>query len=570
MKVKFLKARFKNFLSYGNAESEFVYDGFKATSISGKNGFGKSSLALDVICYALFNKAYRDIKLGQLINSINNKELLVTLFFSIGTDSYKVVRGQKPAVFEIWKNDVLIKEDSNSRDYQALLESILGFNYKTFKQIVVIGSANYVPFMELSAADRRQIIEEILDISVFSGMQDIAKKTVTDLKASIKSLEYELTLAKEQHKEHKRALEAAQTDQEAMEEVRKGKIAEIESELSTLDLQMTQIEESLQAVKVPELMMDELLSGKESVVSKISELEHSIRNSKNSMSFFLDSDECPKCTQTIPSSLKKSVMDSENGNIRSKTEKKNAFNEILEKFNKKIESVNEIYKKQSALNTERRIIQTKIDSYNKNLKGLLKESTETTNSLVPELKKQLKENIERILFKSEEKSSIQTNLEYYSMAVNMLKDTGIKSRIISNFIPIINQYINEYLGMFDMFIQFELDETFNETIKSRNRDIFSYNSFSEGEKMRISMSILFAWRKVAMAKNSVSTNILIFDEILDKSLDSEGIATFLDIMAAEEDDTNMIVISHRENLPEVFDRNIRIKKVNDFSIIEEY
>lgn len=570
MKVKFLKARFKNFLSYGNAESEFVYDGFKATSISGKNGFGKSSLALDVICYALFNKAYRDIKLGQLINSINNKELLVTLFFSIGTDSYKVVRGQKPAVFEIWKNDVLIKEDSNSRDYQALLESILGFNYKTFKQIVVIGSANYVPFMELSAPDRRQIIEEILDISVFSGMQDIAKKTVTDLKASIKSLEYELTLAKEQHKEHKRALEAAQTDQEAMEEVRKGKIAEIESELATLDLQMTQIEESLQAVKVPELMMDELLSGKESVVSKISELEHSIRNSKNSMAFFLESDECPKCTQTIPSSLKKSVMDSENGNIRSKTEKKNAFNEILEKFNKKIESVNEIYKKQSALNTERRIIQTKIDSYNKNLKGLLKESTETTNSLVPELKKQLKENIERILFKSEEKSSIQTNLEYYSMAVNMLKDTGIKSRIISNFIPIINQYINEYLGMFDMFIQFELDETFNETIKSRNRDIFSYNSFSEGEKMRISMSILFAWRKVAMAKNSVSTNILIFDEILDKSLDSEGIATFLDIMAAEEDDTNMIVISHRENLPEVFDRNIRIKKVNDFSIIEEY
>ena len=570
MKVKFLKARFKNFLSYGNAESEFVYDGFKATSISGKNGFGKSSLALDVICYALFNKAYRDIKLGQLINSINNKELLVTLFFSIGTDSYKVVRGQKPAVFEIWKNDVLIKEDSNSRDYQALLESILGFNYKTFKQIVVIGSANYVPFMELSAADRRQIIEEILDISVFSGMQDIAKKTVTDLKASIKSLEYELTLAKEQHKEHKRALEAAQTDQEAMEEVRKGKIAEIESELATLDLQMTQIEESLQAVKVPELMMDELLSGKESVVSKISELEHSIRNSKNSMSFFLESDECPKCTQTIPSSLKKSVMDSENGNIRSKTEKKNAFNEILEKFNKKIESVNEIYKKQSALNTERRIIQTKIDSYNKNLKGLLKESTETTNSLVPELKKQLKENVERILFKSEEKSNIQTNLEYYSMAVNMLKDTGIKSRIISNFIPIINQYINEYLGMFDMFIQFELDETFNETIKSRNRDIFSYNSFSEGEKMRISMSILFAWRKVAMAKNSVSTNLLIFDEILDKSLDSEGIATFLDIMAAEEDDTNMIVISHRENLPEVFDRNIRIKKVNDFSIIEEY
>lgn len=570
MKVKFLKARFKNFLSYGNAESEFVYDGFKATSISGKNGFGKSSLALDVICYALFNKAYRDIKLGQLINSINNKELLVNLFFSIGTDSYKVVRGQKPAVFEIWKNGVLIEEDSNSRDYQALLESILGFNYKTFKQIVVIGSANYVPFMELSAPDRRQIIEEILDISVFSGMQEIAKKIVTDLKASIKSLEYELTLAKEQHKEHKRALEAAQTDQEAMEEVRKGKIAEIESELATLDLQMTQIEESLQAVKVPELMMDELLSGKESVVSKISELEHSIRNSKNSMSFFLESDECPKCTQTIPSSLKKSVMDSENGNIRSKTEKKNAFNEILEKFNKKIESVNEIYKKQSALNTERRIIQTKIDSYNKNLKGLLKESTETTNSLVPELKKQLKENIERILFKSEEKSNIQTNLEYYSMAVNMLKDTGIKSRIISNFIPIINQYINEYLGMFDMFIQFELDETFNETIKSRNRDIFSYNSFSEGEKMRISMSILFAWRKVAMAKNSVSTNILIFDEILDKSLDSEGIATFLDIMAAEEDDTNMIVISHRENLPEVFDRNIRIKKVNDFSIIEEY
>ena len=434
----------------------------------------------------------------------------------------------------------------------------------------MIGSANYVPFMELSAADRRLIIEEILDISVFSSMQDIAKKTVTELKATVKSLEYEITLAKEQHKEHKRALEAAQTDQEAANEVRRGKIATIESELSMLSEQMEQIEESLKKLTVPELMMDELLSGKESVVSKISELEHSIRNSKNSMAFFLESDECPKCTQTIPSSLKKTVMDSENSNVRSKTEKKNAFRGILEKFDKKIESINEIYKKQSSLNTERRIIQTKIDSGNKNLKGLIAESNETTNSLVPELKRQLKENIEKILAKTEEKSNTQTNLEYYTMAVNMLKDTGIKSRIISNFIPIINQYINEYLGMFDMFIQFELDETFNETIKSRNRDIFSYNSFSEGEKMRISMSILFAWRKVAMAKNSVSTNLLIFDEVLDKSMDSEGIATFLDIMAAEEDDTNMIVISHRENLPEVFDRNIRIKKVNDFSIIEEY
>lgn len=568
MKVKFEKVRFKNFLSYGNAETEFVYDGYRSTSISGKNGFGKSSLALDVICYGLFNKPYRDIKLSQLINSINNKELLVNTWFSVGADNYRVVRGQKPAVFEIYKNDVLIKEDSNSRDYQALLEKIIGFNHKTFKQIVVIGSANYVPFMQLGSTDRRQIIEEILDISVFSDMQDVAKKTVTDMKASIKNLEYEIQLTKNQIESQKKALNAAETDLQAAEGVRIKKLEEANQGISDLVLKLSELEDGISKTQIDELAMDELLDGKEKISATVSALEHSIKQSKHTMAFFLDSDTCPKCTQEIPSELKKTVMDSENSNIRTKTKKKESAIEILEKISSKIESIVEISKKNTALHAERKIVQNNINNINNQIRSLEKESV-NTNSLVPELKSQLRESIEGLLKKTEDKASIQQDIEYYSMAVNMLKDTGIKARIIANFIPVMNQYINEYLSMFDMFVNFELDETFNETIKSRNRDIFSYNSFSEGERCRLDLGILFAWRKIAMAKNSVSTNLLVFDEILDKSLDTEGIATFLDIMSTLEEETNVIVISHRENLPEVFDRTVRIKKVNDFSLIEE-
>lgn len=568
MKVKFEKVKFKNFLSYGNAETEFVYDGYKSTSISGKNGFGKSSLALDVICYGLFNKPYRDINLKQLINSINNKELVVTIWFSVGADKYRVVRGQKPNIFEIYKNDVLIKEDSSSRDYQAFLEGILGFNHKTFKQIVVIGSANYVPFMQLGSNDRRQIIEEILDISVFSDMQDIAKKTVTDMKASIKNLDYEIQLTKNQIESQKKALNAAETDLEASEGVRIKKLAEANQGLSVLNQTISELEDEIAKTRIDELAMDELLDGKEKISATISALEHSIKQSKHTMAFFLDSDTCPKCTQEISSELKKRVMDSENNNIRTKSKKRESAAELLEKVSSKIESIVEISKKNAALHAERRIVQNNINNITNQIRSLETEST-NTNSLVPELKSQLRESIEGLLKKTEDKASIQEDVEYYSMAVNMLKDTGIKARIIANFIPIMNQYINEYLSMFDMFVNFELDETFNETIKSRNRDIFSYNSFSEGERCRLDLGILFAWRKIAMAKNSVSTNLLVFDEILDKSLDTEGIATFLDIMSTLEEETNVIVISHRENLPEVFDRNVRIKKVNDFSLIDE-
>lgn len=568
MKVKFEKVRFKNFLSYGNAETEFVYDGYKSTSISGKNGFGKSSLALDVICYGLFNKPYRDINLKQLINSINNKELLVTIWFSVGSDRYMVVRGQKPNIFEIHKNDILIKEDSSSRDYQALLEAILGFNHKTFKQIVVIGSANYVPFMQLSSTDRRQIIEDILDISVFSDMQDVAKKAVTDMKASIKNLDYEIQLTKNQIESQNKALKAAESDLEASEGVRIKKLAEANQGLSELNQTLSELEAEIAKTRIDELLMDELLDGKEKISATISSLEHSIKQSKHTMAFFLDSDVCPKCTQEIPSDLKKQVMDSENANIRTKSKKKESAVDILQKFSSKIDSISEMSKRNTALHTERRFIQSGINNAISLIRELETEPTRN-NTLVPELKSQLKESIEGLLKKTEDKASIQEDVEYYSMAVNMLKDSGIKARIIANFIPIMNQYINEYLSMFDMFVNFELDETFNETIKSRNRDIFSYNSFSEGERCRLDLGILFAWRKIAMAKNSVSTNLLVFDEILDKSLDTEGIATFLDIMSTLEEETNVIVISHRENLPEVFDRNIRIKKVNDFSLIEE-
>jgi DNA repair exonuclease SbcCD ATPase subunit len=567
-RVTFHKISFKNFLSYGNSETEFVYDSHDNTIITASNGAGKSAMALDTICYALFNKPYRNIKLPQLVNSINNKNLLVSIWFSIGETRYKVIRGQKPSVFEIWKNDELVKEDSNSRDYQSMLETILGFNHKTFKQIVVIGSANYVPFMQLPPATRREVIEEILDISIFSSMQDIAKKKVTEIKSSITSIEYEISLLKDQIQGTKKSIKATEDDiKKAQEDVDQLVLVEQEWQ-QKLVADIEKYTKSLDELQKLPTDTNEIQKGIRKASNAISTLRNTIHQNEEKIEFFREHENCPQCSQSISQEFRDSVIQAGSVQITETAEKQQSMEDILQKLEKKLEVVEKLNQKITLINNQLITKQSELTSSNKTLSYLLSRKQQVSESgQLNVLNEQLQEQNESLQEKTESKSEFQDILQYYSMAVTMLKDTGIKSRIIANFIPLMNQYINDYLNKFDMFVNFELDETFSETIKSRNRDIFTYESFSQGERQKIDLSILLTWRKIASMKNSISTNIIVFDETLDQSLDAESVDVFMDIIGTLETGVKTIVVSHRSVPPEIFDRHVHIKKINDYSVL---
>lgn len=564
MQVKFHWVKFKNLLSYGNSETFIDLASARHTIVTAKNGQGKSSAFLDSICYALYGKPYRNIKLGQLVNSINKKALLCEIEFSVGSDVYRVIRGQKPNIFEIYKNNELILEDAASRDYQAYLETdILKINYKTFKQIIVIGSANYIPFMNLSAAERRNITEEVFDIAIFSVMQDLAKKGVAEYKSQVDSLTYEIQVLKSQIASQKELLETLTVENESKQhdidiqrEDCTKKIKEAQDRIAAIDEQLTGSDD-LQSKS------SQLSSAFSQVKQKIAKLETKIESLVESKSFY-DSDNCPTCGQGIQEDFKKTKQSEVQVAIDDLSSKLTAATGMSTSFETKLESV------QTALAEYQKLVYER-----SSLASAIRRETEVLNSLVKQdstdsialCKSKIKSAVESLVEKTDEKNEAAKQLDHYKVSVEVLKDTGIKAKIIATFIPIMNDLINEYLQKFDMFVLFELDENFNETIKSRHRDTFTYNSFSEGEKTRIDLSILFAWRKIAMARNSVSTNLLIFDETLDKSLDDDAVDTFVDILDSVEDTVNTVVVSHRNVVPEMFDRHITIEKVRDFSVL---
>ena len=569
-KIIFDKISFRNVMSYGNYDTVFEYAGYKNTLIVSKNGSGKSVLALDTLCYVLFNKPYRDIKLGQLVNSINNKAMVVTVWFSIGETRYMVKRGQKPAVFEIWKDDVLIKEDSNSRSYQAMLETILGFNFKTFKQIVVIGAANYVPFMQLEAKDRRTVIEDILDISIFSEMQTIASKAATEVKSSVTALEYEIQILQKQIQSTTHTISSMEQDVAALETERQLKIASVKAELDVLIQKESELVSSLDVLTAKPIEVDPLRIASKQISSKIGAAEQTISTSKKTLQFFTNHDECPQCMQVIGDDIKKRVTQEETDKIDSASTSKDTYATMLDQMEEKIGLMDRILFKINNVNSELSTQRYKISNTRSILSGLEHNATKVVGeTALSELKQQLIDMNISLTTKINEKSELVEQGAYYALAINMLKDTGIKSRIIAQFIPVMNQTINEYLSIFDMFVDFELDETFTEKIRSRNRDTFTYNSFSEGEKSKIATAILMAWRKIAVMKNSVSTNLVIFDETLDASLDAESMGTAYDMVNSFEDGSHCIVITHRDVPHDMFDRVVSIKKVNDFSTIVE-
>lgn len=563
--IKFKKIRWKNFLSTGNTFTEMQFDKTETTLVLGENGAGKSTL-LDALTFVLFNKPYRNINLPQLVSSVNEKDCRVEVEFSDGKAEYTIIRGLAPKVFEIHKDGKLLDQDSKSRDGQKMLEElVLGMNYKSFCQVVILGSANYIPFMRLTAAERRSVVESILDIGVFSSMNTHLKERISNNKEELQHSETALAIKKERVNVLVRMSEEEKRRNEVDSEWEAEQVAAANKTI--LDAK-TDIKNSLAAVQSHMDTVTDSNSIKENFEKYTnikSQIQKKMTTLRKEIGFYETNDHCPTCTQKIDDQFKTSAI--ARGNAKSADMEKaieDITNEILTS-QERIEEIGKVMVLVQQHNTNIVKKTNEIESTEKHIKTLTTKKTVKTVDIEKELSDAMSLQEEA----AEEKRDLIEEQHYLSLAGTLLKDSGIKSRIIKNYIPIINDTINKYLTQMNFFVNFNLDEEFNETIKSRHRDIFTYASFSEGEKKKIDLALLFAWRAIASTKNSITTNLLILDEILDGSLDDQATDAFLDIMASTKTGTNTFVISHKpkEVLQDKFDRCIQFVKRGNFSRI---
>jgi len=567
--IIFRAVRWRNLLSTGNYFTEIKLDSNANTLVVGENGSGKSTM-LDALCFGLFGKAFRNVNKPQLINSINGKDCVVEIELDCNNKSYKIIRGIKPNVFEIYQNGDLLNQDAAIRDYQEYLEKfILKMNYKSFTQIVILGSASFVPFMQLSASDRRNIIEDLLDIQIFSTMNSLVKDKLSTNKDATGIKKYDIDLTKQKYDlEKKHVDELKQNNDE--------KVKEYESEIlnSNQTIQALHAEIANASGQVEVYSTDVALQTEtESKVKKLGKLESQIESNlskfQKDISFFQHNDDCPTCRQSIATEFKEGQIQS----LQTKTTQcevglKDLEAKLLDeqaKLNKIADTQKTIQRLQIQIATKN----TSIVEVNKYIVKIEKEilalketkgSTQLQESQLLELASQLTQLESNLKLLIEEKT-------YYEAATLLLRDTGIKTKIIKQYLPIINKLVNKYLSSLDFFVNFNLDESFKETIKSRHRDDFSYHNFSEGEKQRIDMALMLTWRAVAKLKNSSNTNLLILDETFDSSLDTTGTEELMKILHMLEG-VNLFVISHKGDiLQDKFLNVIRFGKEKNFSRI---
>lgn len=566
MRINFEKVKYKNILSTGNVFTTVDLNLVPSTLIAGSNGSGKSTL-LDAIVFGLYGRAFRDITKIQLVNSINNKELIVELYFTAGGDKYKILRGIKPNLFEIWKNGVMINKDASIRDYQGFLEDdILGINFKAFNQIVVLGSATYIPFMELRAYQRREIIEDLLDIQVFSVMGTLAKERMTSIKTDITDNKYDIEMveskivSQQESDQAIRNLKSIEVDK--IKEKMSSHIDEIETKNSIIDAQD----------EVIKVLYDDISDKPEEkkkfqeATEKRAELERNRVAFEKELSFYEHNDDCPTCKQGIAHDFKQEQIIDKNQQ-KAKIEKGLVdIADVLTKHQTRLGSISKIEEqiqsvnfKISEIRAEIKMSKNALMSYKKELDNAQKEVAEIDTSKLENLQN-------RIDTLTTTRTELLDEHEVLNIVQMILRDGGIKAKIISQYIPVINKLINKYLAAFDLFVDFQLDEEFNEVIRSRFRDKFTYASFSEGEKLRITLSIMLAWRSVAKLRSSVSTNLLILDETLDGALDGVGIESLIETLHGLNNDDNIFVISHRgDQFAEKFENNLKFEKIKNFS-----
>ena len=564
--ITFRSVKWKNFLSTGNQFTEIQLDYAPTTLIIGENGAGKSTI-LDALCFALFNKPFRNISKSQLVNSVNGNGTIVEVEFNVNNKDVKVVRGIKPNKFEVWIGDTMINQDANARDYQKHLEQqILGLNYRSFTQVVILGSSTFVPFMQLSTKARREVVEDILDIKIFSLMNFLLKNKNKSLLEDIRDVEYNYDLTKEKVNLQEKFIEEVVNNKSAL-------VAENQQKLwdnkSTIDYRRDD-------VKALEIENENLSFDAEERVKveqklkKLTQTEAALQNRKSEhdrqIKFFKDNDECPSCEQPITESTKQTQIESRTTKI---AEIENGIADLQRMESEEQDNLQSILTDLETIrknDVEKAKILSSIAELEKFNAKLEKDIAAYENGSVSEEDKiklaELKGQIKSI---EEQKSKLNEDKFYIDVARNLLQDSGIKTKIVKQYLPIMNKLVNTYLSSMDFFVNFNIDENFNETIKSRFRDEFSYASFSEGEKMRIDLALLFTWRAIAKMKNSTNTNLLILDEIFDSSLDNAGTDDFLKILNTF-DKQNVFVISHKQDM--LFDkfRNIiQFKKEKNFS-----
>jgi DNA repair exonuclease SbcCD ATPase subunit len=567
--IVFRYVRWKNLLSTGNYFTEIKLDNNQNTLVVGENGSGKSTM-LDALCFGLFGKAFRNINKPSLLNSINGKDCVIEIEFDTNNKSYKVIRGIKPNVFEIYQNGELLNQDAAARDYQEILEkTILKLNYKSFTQIVILGSASFTPFMQLSASDRRAIIEDLLDIQIFSTMNGILREKLSGNKDLTTTKKYDIDLSQQKYDlQEKYIKELKQNNDDRVKEYDE----EVRSNQSVIQTLHDETANLITEVATHQTSVEEKTSveNKLKTITKLeSQIESTVSKYRKDISFFQHNDDCPTCRQTIAIGFKETEI----ANLTTKaTECEHGLSELEKKLlaeQNKLNSINEVQKKIQALQIKIATNNTSITETNKYIAKLQKQIEELKQSKVVSEKEQqeLKELKDSLSLLQEELRVLIQEKTYYEVASGLLKDTGIKTKIIKQYLPIINKLVNKYLASLDFFVNFNLDESFKETIKSRHRDEFTYNNFSEGEKQRIDMALMLTWRAVAKLKNSSNTNLLILDEVFDSSLDTTGTEELMKILHML-DGVNLFVISHKGDiLQDKFSNVIKFEKVKNFSRI---
>ena len=565
--IIFKTLRYKNFLSSGNTFTEIQLNNSKTTLVVGQNGAGKSTM-LDALSFGLFGKAHRNINKMQLINSINNKGCSVEVEFAIGGNQFKVCRGIKPGIFEIWKNGTLINQSSHAKEYQKILEqNILKLNHKSFHQVVVLGSSSFIPFMQLPGGHRREVIEDLLDINVFSKMNILLKERNTLLKEKIGNINYDIDIVKTKIDGQRKYIRDVNDLIGQNISKKKEDIAKYQSEITELQQKNTTLSAFVESKQSPiENELNTLNNKKQALIQYTAQFKQQMTTVAKDAKFYEINEECPTCSQDISPELREEKLTFAKGKakeLKSAMDRaaieSTAIEQSIERANN---SFSEIREKQSEIHSNNQTInrlQTHIQSLESDLVGPESADLEKAKVDLSEFEESKSNFLEQKMKYSEEFS-------YNSVIVEMLKDTGIKTKIIKQYLPVMNKLVNQYLQILDFFVHFHLDESFQEVIRSRHRDEFTYDSFSEGEKQRIDLALLFTWRQVAKMKNSVATNLLLLDETFDSSLDHDGVENLLKILYTLGDDTNVFVISHKgEILDGKFNNKLEFVKEKNFS-----
>jgi DNA repair exonuclease SbcCD ATPase subunit len=554
--ITFEKIRWKNFLSTGNSFTEVHFNRSPSTLIVGDNGSGKSTI-LDAVCFALFNKPFRKISKPQLVNSINNKALVCEIEFRIGVKEYKVVRSIKPSAFELYCDGTMLDQDAAVRDTQKYLEdSILKMNFKSFTQIVILGSASFTPFMQLPSASRREIIEDILDIQIFTTMNQVLKDNIAVLREEVRDIETTVEVSKQKATVQKQYIEQLEKD-------KKIKVDKIKETINELIEASVQLNEKLAIATQQKESKNDPTTRLRKLDSLKDKLRTNLNRTTKELGFYHDTDECPTCKQGLTHDFKEEKT-------REKTQRIDELTAGLSEMDVQCNLVHDDIEQYQQIVTTIQDTQNEMISQERFKNRLILElnDAETNAADIDVETEKLRDMAKDLTVHNRMRTEKSEEQHYNTAAASLLKDTGIKTRVIRQYLPVINQLVNKYLAAMDFFVHFELDEKFNETIKSRHRDNFSYSSFSEGEKQRIDLALLFTWRTIAKMKNSASTNLLLLDEVFDSSLDNNGVDYVMNLLSTIGEETNVFVISHKgDQLFDKFRSQIKFEKIRDYSVM---